>query len=50
VERILALATRHMLRSGIVISALPLGPDEFGELERRELRLASDILSEGVLL
>jgi predicted nucleotidyltransferase len=50
IDRIIHLASDQLLRSGYVFSPRIFTPEEFAELERRELRLPRDILSEGKLL
>lgn len=50
VNRIIHLCTESLLAHGFVISPQILTPDEFTDLEQRELRLARDIRTEGVAL
>lgn len=50
VDRIIRLASDQLLRSGFVFSPRIFTPEEFAELQRRELRLPRDILNEGKLL
>lgn len=49
-SRLVRQATAEMLARGFVISPRVFSPDEFRQLQERELRLARDILVEGVPL
>jgi predicted nucleotidyltransferase len=50
IDQIIHLASDHLLRSGFVFSPRIFTPEEFADLQGRELRLPRDILNEGKLL